>query len=548
MKKKIFSTFLSLAAAAGIVLVPNGLVVKSGALTYGVWEYGVNAGNTTVTITKYTGAGGDIVIPSKIDGKAVTVLGVTTNIFENASVSSVVLPDSITSIGEYAFNAQKGNYVNTFNSITIPENVKTIGKLAFRKNDLLTSVWFKSMTPPGLEMYETTWFGSGTGEYVSPFAGCAGDANNEGVGRLNVLVPVGARDAYVSLGKFDASKIVEVYSVKFNLNGGEGDTPEEQAILPGGNIVKPANPTRSGYAFIGWYTESSGKNEFNTGKGKVNKNLTLYAKWEKIPAKPSSPKAKADSKSKITLTWKTVSGASGYEIQRATSSSGSYKKVTTITSNATAKWENTGLSSNKKYYYKIRAYKNVDGKKVYGSYTSVISAKTEKEYFTVTFDINGGSGKAPAKQSIASSGKISKPSNPRRSGYTFVGWYTEKSGKNVWNVSKDKVNKNTTLYAKWEKTPDKPKSLDANADSKSKITLTWGRISGASGYEIYRASTVSGNYKKVKTVSKGSTVKWSNEKLSSDSNYFYKVRAYKTVDGKKIYSDYTAVVSARTKK
>ena len=54
----------------------------------------------------------------------------------------------------------------------------------------------------------------------------------------------------------------------------------------------------------------------------------------------------------VTLTWKKVSGADGYEIYRRTGTSGSYTKIKTITSGSTLTYKNTGLSIGKKYYYK----------------------------------------------------------------------------------------------------------------------------------------------------------------------------------------------------
>ena len=65
----------------------------------------------------------------------------------------------------------------------------------------------------------------------------------------------------------------------------------------------------------------------------------------------------------VTLTWKKVSGADGYEIYRKTGSSGSYTKIKTVTGGSTLTYKNTGLSIGKKYYYKVRAYDKQGGKK-----------------------------------------------------------------------------------------------------------------------------------------------------------------------------------------
>ncbi|MFQ7673168.1 MAG: hypothetical protein ACLRLY_12065, partial [Clostridium sp.] len=68
-----------------------------------------------------------------------------------------------------------------------------------------------------------------------------------------------------------------------------------------------------------------------------------------------------------------------------------------------------------------------------------------------------------------------------------------------------------------------------------KITLTWKGATGGDGYEIYRSSEYNGTYKKVKTITKATTKKWINKKLAKDREYFYKIRAYRKVNGKKYF-------------
>ncbi len=52
---------------------------------------------------------------------------------------------------------------------------------------------------------------------------------------------------------------------------------------------------------------------------------------------------------------------------------------------------------------------------------------------------------------VKENSKITKPANPTRKGYKFVGWYKTSSYTKTWNFATDKVTKNTTLYAKWMK-------------------------------------------------------------------------------------------------
>lgn len=60
----------------------------------------------------------------------------------------------------------------------------------------------------------------------------------------------------------------------------------------------------------------------------------------------------------------------------------------------------------------------------------------------------------------------------------------------------------------------------------NKVKLSWQKISGASGYEIYR-KTGNGSYKKIKTISSGSTVSYTDKKISLNKKYTYYIRAYK---------------------
>ncbi len=93
--------------------------------------------------------------------------------------------------------------------------------------------------------------------------------------------------------------------------------------------------------------------------------------------------------------------------------------------------------------------------------------------------------------------------------------------------------------------PGKP-SVKLTA-GKRKVTVSWKKVSGASGYVVYRSAKKSSGFRAVRTIKKGSTVRYTNTKLKKGRRYYYKVRAYMTVNGKKVYGRYSAVKSIRAK-
>lgn len=96
----------------------------------------------------------------------------------------------------------------------------------------------------------------------------------------------------------------------------------------------------------------------------------------------------------------------------------------------------------------------------------------------------------------------------------------------------------------------KPKktSIKKLSKGKKKFTVTWAKVSGVKGYQIQYSSNkkFKKNNKSV-TVTKQKTTKATVKKLKSKKKYYVRVRTYKTVNGKKIYSSWSKVKSIKTK-
>lgn len=85
----------------------------------------------------------------------------------------------------------------------------------------------------------------------------------------------------------------------------------------------------------------------------------------------------------------------------------------------------------------------------------------------------------------------------------------------------------------------KPQNMKLTKSSKTSITVKWSKVKSADGYEIYYYNVTEKKYKLLKTIKDVNTVSYKKTKLTSGKSYTFKVRAYKTVDGKKYYSLFT---------
>ncbi len=183
--KKFLSLFLSLVISLSVFF---GGTVTAGAETYGVLTYELKDGKITITGCDEN-ASGEVVIPAEIDGYPVTSIGEkafttwteidggVTQITGRSNITSIIIPDSVTSIGDWAFSGCTG-----LTSINIPNSVTSIGDYAFNQCTGLTSITIPdSVTSIGdyafnqcTGLTSITIPDSVTSIGESAFSGCAG--------------------------------------------------------------------------------------------------------------------------------------------------------------------------------------------------------------------------------------------------------------------------------------------------------------------------------------------------------------------------------------
>lgn len=79
-------------------------------------------------------------------------------------------------------------------------------------------------------------------------------------------------------------------------------------------------------------------------------------------------------------------------------------------------------------------------------FDAVYQPTTAAVYYTVTFDVDGGS--AVPSQSVRSGNKATKPEDPTKASYTFAGWYEDSGFVTAFNFN-TAITADTTIYAKW---------------------------------------------------------------------------------------------------
>ncbi len=272
---------------------------------------------------------------------------------------------------------------------------------------------------------------------------------------------------------------------------------------------------------------------------------------------PKTVKTTIASGSSIKIAWSKVTGASGYQIYRATSAKGTYKLVKTTTS-GTYSYNNTKLTPGKTYYYKVRAYKTSGKSKTYGPYAKAVSGKitpatvgnfkgklTSYEGATLTWGTVKYVSGYQVYMATSSSGKYSLVQQTKNKSYKVSS--LEPGNSYYFKVRGYMLNGNSKVYGGFSPVItvkpilQVPDSITASGAADGTIDISWDLSDGADGYEVYQSSSKSGSYQFLGTVSESG---YTDTGLNLGSTYYYKIRAYRMVGETNVYSQYSTVTGA----
>jgi len=243
-------------------------------------------------------------------------------------------------------------------------------------------------------------------------------------------------------------KTTTAHTVTFNLNYTGGPAPTTAKVNDGGKLATlPADPIRTDYTFLGWYTSNTGGDKVTTDTV-FTKDTTVYAIWKTDSA--TNPVT-------YTVTF--------YQNENDTTA------YATKTTNADGAIEWPAAPTKEGFIFK--GWANEDGDTY--SNNSVFFADTKlyaqwkqedpdnpdtPKTFTITLDANGGTLSGAATVTTNAGGKLDNlPAAPTREGYSFDGWFPAASGGKKVDLQST-FEKDSTIYAHWTKNGGTPSDED----------------------------------------------------------------------------------------
>jgi len=245
--------------------------------------------------------------------------------------------------------------------------------------------------------------------------------------------------------KWNSASSPITYSVGFMTDG--GSSVPSQIIETGHKAVMPSAPTRSGYTFGGWFTDTACTQAFDF-ETPVTHDLTLYSKWTANPIPQTTFSVTFDSDGGSQIPGQTV--VSGNKAMKPTDP--------TRSGYSFAGW----FIGDVQFDFDTAIVQNTVLKAKWNITPTPVVTK-----YTVSFDTDGGT--PITSQSVESGNKATEPTAPTKEGYTFGGWFLDPVSGTAFSFETP-IKSDITLKAKWTATePSDEEIADAFQQLKEAI-------------------------------------------------------------------------------
>lgn len=284
-------------------------------------------------------------------------------------------------------------------------------------------------------------------------------------GQAYGTLPTPTRDGYAFTGWYESStkvtdstitgvgnKVLYAHwsritsTLTFDPNGGTVTTTSK-TITSGVIYGTLPTPTRTGYSFDGWYTAKTGGTKVTSSTVAGSTDTTVYAHW---------------SLKNYTVTFN-ANGGTVSTTSKTVQYGSTYGTLPTPTK--------TGYTFNGWYTSPSNSGTQVTSSTLVGTSSVTVYAHWTASSYTLTFNANGGSVSESSKSVTYGSTYGTLPT-PTRSGYSFDGWYTAKSGGTKVSFSTTMGASNVTVYAHWTQTNQYKLYFDLNGGTGSITTRT----------------------------------------------------------------------------
>lgn len=275
-------------------------------------------------------------------------------------------------------------------------------------------------------------------------------------------------------------------------------------------------------------------------------------------AKPSISSIEQSSATAVKITWGKITNAKGYEVVRATSEDGPYVSLRTI-EGQTLTTTNVSLTMGQTYYYKVRPYVVLaSGAKAYGMYSNAVGAKiVTAPKITGIYQMGTSSAAVEWSPVVGATSYNVYRATSASGTYSLI-----KSTTDTTIINYSLTGGNTYYYKVAAVVKDGttnnigPMSAVSNLaisnlkvpaistvrqTASNTVYLAWKAVEGADGYEVSMANGDDNQFKGIKNVATTTTTTSSG--IEDGNSYQYRIRAYATVDGQKVYSGYSSIVS-----
>ena len=241
----------------------------------------------------------------------------------------------------------------------------------------------------------------------------------------------------------------------------------------------------------------------------------------------------------VTIGWAAYDMAAGYQVYSSTKKKGKYRRICTTAGLACYDKKNKRLG--KKRYYKVRAFGTVDGRTVFTGFSGVISAKPKipaptawsagsTSKITVAWNKVAGASRYQVYRATSMYGKYKRLTTTKKRSYT--GKSVTQNKKYYYKIRATRGSKKGSFCGPVEGITilPAPSWVGAGSNSSGGINVSWSGVGNAAGYQIFRSTSAGEGFQHVGTAGATSFTD-TDANLVNGTTYFYKVRAYASVNG-----------------